>query len=307
MKILIELPSWLGDSIMATPAIENILNHFYDSEITLIGSEISIEALKNHPRVDGFRVLNKKYLSLYKTAKQLGSYEIYFSFRSSLRSKLLKLLIRSNNKYQFDKDIYKNRHQVEKYNDFINEVIDQNLVAGPMILHTNRSNKKNNNKVLGINPGSSYGNAKRWYPREFAKVASELSTQFDINIYGGPNEVSIANEIEKILVEMGVKNFKNLAGTTTISDVIKSIAKLDLFITGDSGPMHIAACFNIPTIAIFGPTRDDETSQWMNIQNINIKKNLSCQPCMKRTCPLGHHDCMKLIKAVDVLKAVKSL
>jgi heptosyltransferase-2 len=71
--------------------------------------------------------------------------------------------------------------------------------------------------------------------------------------------------------------------------------------------MHVAAAFQIPTVAIFGPTKDDETSQWMNDKSIIVKKNLECQPCMKRTCPLQHHECMKLITAVEVLDAVKGL
>ena len=85
------------------------------------------------------------------------------------------------------------------------------------------------------------------------------------------------------------------------------ILNLDLFITGDSGSMHLAAGFQVPTVAIFGPTRDNETSQWMNDKSLIIKKSLDCQPCMKRTCPLKHHNCMKFIQAEDVLKAVKSL
>ena len=94
---------------------------------------------------------------------------------------------------------------------------------------------------------------------------------------------------------------------TTITGLIDQISNLDLFITGDSGSMHIAAAFQIPTVSIFGPTRGDETSQWMNGKSLIVKKNLDCQPCMKRTCPLKHHDCMKLIKAVDVLKAINSI
>jgi heptosyltransferase-2 len=71
--------------------------------------------------------------------------------------------------------------------------------------------------------------------------------------------------------------------------------------------MHIAATFQIPTITIFGPTKDNETSQWMNEKSVIVKKNLKCQPCMKRTCPLKHHNCMKNIKASDVLNAIESL
>ena len=71
--------------------------------------------------------------------------------------------------------------------------------------------------------------------------------------------------------------------------------------------MHIAASFQVPSITIFGPTKDNETSQWMARRSIILKKNLECQPCMKRVCPLNHHNCMKLIKANDVIEAVNSL
>ena len=71
--------------------------------------------------------------------------------------------------------------------------------------------------------------------------------------------------------------------------------------------MHLAASFEVPTVAIFGPTRDEETSQWMNDKAVIVNKKLDCQPCMKRVCPLKHHNCMKLINSADVLSAVDSL
>jgi heptosyltransferase-2 len=126
-------------------------------------------------------------------------------------------------------------------------------------------------------------------------------------IFGGPNEVDIAADIEKFLITNRISNYKNLAGKTSITELIDKISKLDLFITGDSGPMHIAASFNISTISIFGPTNDKETSQWMNRNGVILKKNLKCQPCMKRTCPLKHHNCMALLESQEVLLAVKSL
>jgi heptosyltransferase-2 len=306
MRILIELPTWLGDCIMATPAIENIVNFNNDVQITFIGSFVSIEAMKNHPKVVKTVVLDKKYRVLYKTARNLGEFDYFFSFRSSLRTKFLKFLISAKNKYQFDKNKYQSRHQVEKYNDFINDSLDINFPPGKLLLRTINS-QSSTQKTVGINPGASYGSAKRWYPEEFAKVASELSDRYDIVIFGGPDEQDIALDIEKLLIKKDVKNYKNLAGKTTILELINHISNLDLFITGDSGPMHVAAAFEVPTVAIFGPTKYDETSQWMNEKSLIVKKNLDCQPCMKRTCPLEHHDCMKLIKAVDVLDSVKSL
>jgi heptosyltransferase-2 len=138
-------------------------------------------------------------------------------------------------------------------------------------------------------------------------VASELSDQYDIVIFGGPDEQDIALDIEKLLIKKDVKNYKNLAGKTTIPELINHISNLDLFITGDSGPMHVAAAFQIPTVAIFGPTKDNETSQWMNEKSIIVKKGLDCQPCMQRACPLQHHNCMKLITSVEVLDAVNGI
>jgi heptosyltransferase-2 len=307
MKILIELPSWLGDCVMVTPAIENIANFYNDIHITLIGSFVSIEAMKNHPKVVKTLILDKKYSFLYKTAKELGEFDAFFSFRSSFRSKFLKFFISSKNKYQFDKNRYQHRHQVEKYNDFVNTNLNTNFPAGKLILHTDHSNQSGSIRRLGINPGASYGSAKRWYPKEFAKVSAQLSDQYDIVIFGGPGEKDIAADIEESLIEKGVSNYINLAGNTTIPELINLISCLDLFITGDSGPMHVAAAFQVPTVAIFGPTKDKETSQWMNDKSIIVKKNLECQPCMKRTCPLQHHECMKLITAVEVLDAFKGL
>ena len=306
MKILIELPTWLGDATMASPAIENLLRYYENSEITLLGSPISIEILKNHPQVKRTQILDKGYKSIYKNSRSLGSFDAFFSFRNSFRSKYLKRLIKSNNKFQFNSKKYLGPHLVEKYNNFINESLNTDFKAGRLKLHL-ESNPKEYSQLVGINPGASYGESKRWYPKEFAKVAIQLSQYCDILIFGGDNEKSIANDIEKILINKGIKNYQNLAGKTSIVELANLISSLDLFITGDSGPMHLAANFQIPTISIFGPTKADETSQWMNKNSTVLKKNLDCQPCMKRECPLKHHNCMKLIQAEEVLVAIDNL
>ena len=76
MKILIELPTWIGDTVMATPAIENLVNFFNDSEITLIGSFVAIEALKNHPKVTKTYVLEKKIIQVALFKLELNKLEI---------------------------------------------------------------------------------------------------------------------------------------------------------------------------------------------------------------------------------------
>jgi heptosyltransferase II len=307
MKILILLPTWLGDTIMATPAIENLVNFHNDSKITLIGSSIAVEVLKNHPKVTKTYVLDKNLLNLYQILKKLGDFDLFVSFRGSLRAGIIKFCISSKKKYKFNKNTYFYGHQVQKYNNFLNTSLNLKSIPSNLVLNYNSKTHHKNNKLLGINPGASYGIAKQWYPAKFAKVAIELSSQYDIVILGGAGEEDIGSDIETHLINEGINNYQNLANKTTIEGLINVISNLDLFITGDSGPMHIAAAFQIPSVTIFGPTKDNETSQWMNKKSAIVKKNLDCQPCMRRTCPLKHHKCMKLIEVSDVLSAVEKL
>ena len=308
MKILIETPTWLGDSVMATPAIENLLSFYDKAEISIIGSPVSIEIFKNHPKITKIKALERRYLSLYRISKNLGKFDVFFSFRNSFRSRAFKFLISSNKKFQFNSNNYKDIHLVEKYNGFINDSLNTSFDAGKLIIKSSlNSNPRKLNKVFGINPGASYGDAKRWYPEEFAKVAIAISPQYDIIIFGGPSDKKNADLIESLLIESGVSNYQNIAGLTSVSELVSKISDLDFFLTGDSGPMHVAASFQVPTISIFGPTKDSETSQWMNQKSIILKKKLDCQPCMKRTCPLSHHNCMKLIKSEDVLNALSAI
>lgn len=305
MKILIELPTWLGDAVMATPSIESLISNFSEPKVTLIGSFIAIEVLKNHPKVVNTFILEKNYISFFKTVSKLEEFDIYFSFRSSLRSKLMKLWISAKKKYHFDKKIYAKGHQVEKYSQFVGKSLGVNFPPGKILLYVQKKNfVSKKKKLLGINPGASYGSAKRWYPKEFASLINALSNEYDVIIFGGQAEIVIAQDIEDLLIKNSIQNYQNLAGRTSIGELINRISTLDLLITGDSGPMHLAAAFQIPTVSIFGPTNYKETSQWMNPKSRIVRKSLDCQPCMKRVCPLKHHNCMKMIKSSDVLKEV---
>ena len=308
-RILIELPTWLGDCVMATPAIENIVNFYEDVQIVFIGSEISIKAMKFHPKLIDMIVLHKNFSDFNKIRNYKKTFDVFFSFRSSFRSKLIIYFSKSVKKYQFSKKKYNSGHQVEKYNNFVNDSLAIDLKPGDLKIYRDAEKQveKFANPSVGINPGASYGSAKRWNPKGFSEVAQGLARDYDILIFGGPNELDIAMEIENELKQLKISNYLNLAGKTDIDELIDLVSRLSLFITGDSGPMHIAAAFQVPTVAIFGPTIDKETSQWMNARHLIVKKNLDCQPCMKRSCPLGHHHCMNLIKPRDVLDAVRQL
>ncbi len=308
-KILIEIPTWLGDCVMATPAIENIIKTYPNAKLTIFGSFVSTALFEKHPNVEKIILDESKKAPsrlkwIYQTAKSLGEFDVAISFRRTLFSKLFIWFSRAKTKGYYRRYTSKTIHQAIRYNDFVNRTFKLNTTAQDLKIYFEPF--KYEKPTLGINPGASYGSAKRWYPEKFAKVAKELSSQYKIIIFGGPAEVEIARDIETELLNKGVI-CKNIAGTTSIKELCERIGGLDLFITGDSGPMHVAAAFKVPTVAIFGPTKVKETSQWMNPQGKIVKREIKCSPCMQRSCPLKHHECMKLIEAEDVLEQISSI
>jgi len=307
MKLLIELPTWLGDCVMATPAIENIIRKFPRSELIFIGSSVPIELMENHPNCRQVFILEKNLNGLRNQAKKLGKFDLFISFRSSIRSKFLKYFVNAEKKFQFKKKKYPTGHQVEKYNSFINSSLNLNNPPSKLKIYNQFYSHSKKKPLLGISPGASYGSAKCWPHEKFTEVVISLSSRFDILIFGGPKEEVLAEKITYQLKESNCKNFTNLVGKTNINELVNYLSSLDLFITGDSGPMHIAASLKIPTVTIFGPTKALETGQWMNKKSIILKKELPCQPCMKRVCPLGHHDCMRKISSEEVINSALSL
>jgi len=322
VKILIILPNWLGDAVMATPAIELLASHYRDAKFTFVGSFVSIEALKHHPLceraiVDETKKASNRYVATYKMAKDLGQFNLGVTFRNQIHSSLLLRFTRtvvcisrrswhSMFLLSHTPKISTNQHLVKQYSQLAMTDSD-NWDGNSPNLALYIEPRKFDKTTLGINAGATYGSAKRWYPERFAEVAKEFFHKYDIIIFGGPNEVEMAKEIESNLISSGINNYTNLAGKTTIQELCANIAGCSLFITNDSGPMHVAAAYQVPTVAIFGPTRYKETSQWMNNKSTIVRHEMECSPCMKRECPLKHHECMKNITASEVIEAVKEL
>jgi len=318
MTILIILPNWLGDAVMATPALEALCVTYPDAQLTLVGSYVSIEALKHHPQcvrhyVDETKKGGNRFVNTYQFAKQIGKHDRAVTFRKQLHSSLL--LYWSGTPITAGRASWHSQlllthaikpkhpsHLVEQYTQIAQSLSTSPLTIGNLQLHIPKNTYTR--PTLGINPGATYGSAKRWYPEKFAEVARILSKSHDIVLFGGPNEVEMANDIEANLPGIVVHN---KAGKTSIEQLCAMIGGLDLFITNDSGPMHVAAAYQVPTVAIFGPTNHTETSQWNNQKSVIVRHDMECAPCMKRECPLKHHECMTTITASEVIEAAKNL
>lgn len=304
MRIFIELPTWLGDCVMATPAIESIVQKHKNARFVFFGSFVSTQLLKTHKNcefvvVDESKKAKFRLFYLYKMAKNLGQFDLAISFRSSFYSKILVKML-SKNSFKF-KNRQEQKHQVLKYLDFIKLALKIDETCDNLKLNFTPKPLKN---AIGLNPGATYGSAKRWYPEYFANVAMSLGER-EIFIFGGQNESEICAKIAEILSQNGVK-FTNLCGQTGIKELCEYIGGLGLFITNDSGPMHIAAAFKVPTIALFGPTKWAETSPWGNTNARILRLNLACMPCMKRVCPLKTHECMKNLTPKMVLDEIQN-
>ena len=320
-SILIILPNWLGDAVMATPAIEALCEFYPHATLTFVGSFVSIEALKYHPLckntyIDETKKGSFRLINTYKFAKKIGKHDLAISFRNQIYSSLLLKLTatpitvaRASWHAQWLLSLApltKGGHLVEQYVSLVESITKEtvNLIS-PLRLFIEPY--QYDSPTLGINPGATYGSAKRWYPEKFAQVAANYANTYEIVIFGGPTEVEMAKSIEDELIKLGINNFTNLAGATTIKELCSHIGGLSLFITNDSGPMHVAAAYQVPTVSIFGPTKHLETSQWKNRQSKIVRHEMECAPCMKRECPLKHHECMKLIEANEVIEAIDKI
>lgn len=155
---------------------------------------------------------------------------------------------------------------------------------------------------VALNPGAAYGSAKRWLPERFAAVADALAQEFGsrILLIGGPGETNIGHEIE---AAMSVRPL-NLIGKTSVRQLMALLSQCRLMVTNDSGPMHVAAAFGVPIVALFGSTDHTTTSPLSSSCRI-VRKPLECAPCLKRSCPTDHR-CMEAITVQDVLDAVRS-
>ncbi len=156
--------------------------------------------------------------------------------------------------------------------------------------------------ILGINPGAFFGPAKRWFTDRYAATVRSLASKFDnlkIMVFGAAAEEKIGEEICAGLTGRAF----NMCAKTSIRELIALISRCSLFLTNDSGAMHIAAAFSVPITAVFGPTDHKSTYPLSRDYKI-IRREIECSPCKKRICPEGHHLCMKNIDAELVIQSL---
>ncbi len=320
-RILIRVPNWLGDAVMCTPALEVIFEEYKNDEIILVGSSASVGLFERDERV--FKLIidesKKSFLrvyGLYLLGKRVGKIDIGITFQNSLLSALLLFFCKAAIRVGFKKEarsfllthsfVYpKNIHQVERYIALVNSFFKtEHKPIKPTLIGFPKSSDK---KRIAISAGAKYGSAKRWEPKRFAEVVLMLDIECEVLLLGGSEDAKINDEIENYLKESKKIDIINLSGKTTISELIDYVAGVSLLICNDSGIMHIASAFEVPTVAIFGPTDEKETSPYCNKNAKIVRLEMPCAPCKKRVCPLKHNNCLKELDSALVRDGAKAL
>jgi len=155
--------------------------------------------------------------------------------------------------------------------------------------------------LVGLFPGAEWGPSKRWPWRRFAALATELRRRIpgvQQAILVGPKEVWLGVRVHE---ESG-KLHPVIGPDLDLAGLAGVLAQLDLLVTNDSGPMHLAAALGVPTVALFGPTDRRRTAPAGEGHTV-LSRDLWCSPCFKRRCPLLHHGCLRGIGVDQVAEA----
>jgi heptosyltransferase-2 len=160
--------------------------------------------------------------------------------------------------------------------------------------------------VIGVSPGAAFGSAKCWLPERFAESAARLASErgASVVLFGAANDADDCVAVETALKQYSVPTV-NLAGQTTLREFIDLAAACSIFLTNDSGSMHVASALGVPTVAIFGSTNPQTTGP-AGPRNAIVREKVECSPCLKRECPIDH-PCMTRVTVARVVQAASGL
>jgi len=335
-SLLVRATNWLGDAVMTTPAIAALRSAFPWTRISLLARPLVAELFRHHPDADEVIVYERPgrhegAIGRLRLARQLrrrrfdGAVLLQNAFDAALLAFLAGIPERAgyptdgrrillNRPVPLTREIL-SRHEVEYYLCLLEGVgIPRPASPGLRLAVTAEEQDAMATRLarlgigktvpfLVVNPGAAYGSAKRWYPERFAAVADALSEEWGapVVVAGSPAEAPLAGEIEAAMKRPPV----NLAGKTTVRELMALLSLSRFLLTNDSGPMHIGAAFGVPLVAIFGPTDWRRTSPWTSLARI-VRVEVDCSPCMRRACDRGH-ECMLGVTPGMVIDAAREL
>lgn len=334
-NIIVRMPNWLGDLIMATPILTDLRNHFPHAKITALCQGAVGSIIEKDPNIDDLiSFKRKKKWSLFRSEQDIipylkkGQYDLGILLTNSFSSAKMfwdagipyrfgfathwrRLLLTHPIKFPENKDT---QHLVKTYKALLYPLGIPISNTDPRLYLTETEIIKSQTQLsefgidqdkilIGINPGAAYGSAKCWLPERYHEIAQLLlnNPRVSLIFFGDNQGASLVNMICQSLPKDRVIN---LAGQTTLRELAAYIKKCDLFLTNDSGPMHMASALDVPLLALFGSTSDQTTSPYKGGKVIH--KHVACSPCYRRECPIDFR-CMKQITVHEVYENLTAL
>jgi len=335
-SLLVRATNWLGDAVMTTPALAGVREGLPDARIVLLARPLVAELFRHHPDVDEVIVYERPgghedALGRLRLAGELRRrrFDGALLLQNAFDAALIAFLARIPERAGYPTDarrilltlpvpmppgIYE-RHEVEYYLCLLDGLgiprpVPASLKLTVMVEEMEGMAARlaslgigQGTPIVAINPGAAYGSAKRWYPDRFAAVAETLSADWGarIVVVGSTAEAPLAAEIEASMRIPAV----NLAGKTTVRELMALLSLSSFLVTNDSGPMHIGAALGVPLVAIFGPTDWRRTSPWSSLAKV-VRVEFDCSPCRLRVCDRGH-ECMLGVTPEMVVDAARQL
>ena len=323
-RLIVRAPNWLGDAVMALPALAAVRRHapgvvilaapssvaplFEErtegapDEILTVDPHREVEQLRGS-RADGILLLPNSFGSAW-VASRSGIRERW-GYRALARGWLL------------TKSVPRPRgavHQARYYLELVRRLgyeapdTPARIDALPATVERATSLLRDagvhpDEPLVGFAPGAAYGHAKRWSPGRVANVIQALAASHRARsvLVGAADDRDTGRAIESLLPSS--VRVVNLIGRTSLRMLVGVLACCDAFVSNDSGAMHVAAALGVPLTAIFGPTDERVTSPAGPRQADVLLRDVFCRPCMLRECPIDHR-CMKRIAAQDVIASV---
>ena len=328
-RILIRAPNWIGDAVMCEPALRGLRSLFPSAELTILAKPSIAELYTGCSEVGQVLVYDDKGSHVGIAGKWVLAgllrrhhFDLAVLFQNAFEAAFLAWLAGIPRRYGYATDgrvLFLTQpvavprpeslvHQVEYYWNMLKPLGVSGDAPLPTlhvstdedrIVHDRLASAGIDSAYLmvGINPGSTYGSAKRWLPERFAEVAQRVVRELEkeagvgvaVAILGGRGEESLGKNIASRLDCRSIV----LSGATTIRELMAVVKRCRLLITNDTGPMHIAAAFGVPIVAVFGPTDSRTTAPYGQEQSV-VREPVDCAPCLLRDCPIDHR-CMTRI------------
>ncbi len=327
-RLVVRMPNWLGDAVMALPAVRAVRRHFPEAALT-VAAQPSVAPLFEEDaglggsarlvlrggrraqaqvlgggRFDAILLLTNSFGSAW-VARRSGI-PARWGYRADGRGLLLTRGVRRPKGHV---------HQVDYYRALAEGLGIARDEAPPAIAPGEETRQRAarvlerhgwtpDRLLVGFAPGAAYGHAKRWPPARVAEVIARLADARGATavLVGAAGDRDAGRAVESSLAGPARGSLVNLIGQTDLRDAMGVVSWCRAFVTNDSGAMHLAAALGLPVTAVFGPTDERETSP-AGAGHAVLAAGVFCRPCMLRDCPIDHR-CMKRITPDQVLDAV---